>query len=266
MVESIDPSLQEGSGATRDSRPKRTLLRTFAPTIATIAVVALCISAGEWQRGRMHAKEALRAQFDAAATAAPLETTALLNAAPEWSAIRYRNVDLRGEYDGRHLMLLDNRVHAGRAGYHVLVPLSLGGGRSVLVNRGWVPVGPTRTELPSITIAEGQTRVRGRVNLPPSGYVELAPQETGTVVWQHLDLARMAAASGLNLLPIVVEEAPPSGPPDGLVRAWPEPDFGINTHRTYMMQWYAFAALAFLYWTWAHRPNRQREGSAGDRT
>lgn len=259
---SIDPSLSEGSDAGRDLRRTRTLLRTIGPTIATIIVVALCISAGEWQRGRMHAKEALRAQFDAAATAALLETTALLNAAPEWSAIRYRNVDLSGEYDTRHLMLLDNRVHAGRAGYQVLVPLAIGGGKSVLVNRGWVPVGRTRAELPSITIAEGQTRVRGRVNLPPSGYVELAPQETGTVVWQHLDLARMAAASGLNLLPIVVEEAPPSDPPDGLVRAWPEPDFGINTHRTYMMQWYAFAALAFLYWTWAHRP-RRRAGSAG---
>src|ERR1700742_501386 len=36
------------------------------PTLVTIVAVAVFVSAGNWQRDRMHAKEALRARYDAA--------------------------------------------------------------------------------------------------------------------------------------------------------------------------------------------------------
>jgi len=60
------------------------------------------------------------------------------------------------------------------------------------------------------------------------------------------------------VLPAVLEgtEAPTAD--DGLVRAWPAPDFGTDTHRIYMMQWYAFALLAGLLWVWFHRPRAAR--------
>jgi len=43
---------------------------------------------------------------------------------------------------------------------------------------------------------------------------------------------------------------PPSAPAsdDGLVRDWPAPDFGIEKHQIYMVQWYAFAVLAIVLW------------------
>jgi cytochrome oxidase assembly protein ShyY1 len=31
---------------------------------------------------------------------------------------------------------------------------------------------------------------------------------------------------------------------DGLRRDWPRPDFGIDVHRAYAVQWYALAGLA----------------------
>jgi len=37
-------------------------------------------------------------------------------------------------------------------------------------------------------------------------------------------------------------------PDDGLVRDWPAPDFGVEKHRIYMLQWYALAALAAGLW------------------
>ena len=48
---------------------------------------------------------------------------------------------------------------------------------------------------------------------------------------QNLDPARFAAATGLDVLPVVVEATEAPIPDDGLVRAWPAPDFGIDTHR-----------------------------------
>ena len=61
-------------------------------------------------------------------------------------------------------------------------------------------------------------------------------------VWQNLDLARYAEATGLTLLPIVVEQTRRSTAATTLVRDWPAPDAGVEKHRIYMVQWFAFAA------------------------
>jgi len=63
------------------------------------------------------------------------------------------------------------------------------------------------------------------------------------------------------------------------VRDWPAPDFGVEKHRIYMFQWYAFAALALVLWlalnlrrrgpvpmTDAPSPPRPRMDARGRRT
>ena len=48
----------------------------------------------------------------------------------------------------------------------------------------------------------------------------------------------------------MIEATLPTGGDDWLARDWPAPDFGIERHRIYMVQWYAFAALALGLWAW----------------
>jgi surfeit locus 1 family protein len=234
------------NGPDRASDPPRpaSRARRVLPTIAMVAAVAVCVAAGNWQRGRMAQKEALGATL-AAAAAAPV--VPLPSGAVDWPTWRFRQVELAGRYDAARQILIDNKVHAGRAGYHVVTPLLQDDGRAVLVNRGYVQAAATRAELPSVPPPAGEVRVRGRVNLPPSDYVELRDTVPQGAVWQNLDPAKFAAATGLAVLPIVVE-ASEGG--DGLVRDWPRPDAGTEKHRIYMMQWYAFAALAFGLWAW----------------
>ena len=55
---------------------------------------------------------------------------------------------------------------------------------------------------------------------------------------------------------------PGLSPADVLVRAWPEPDFGVDTHRIYMVQWLAFAALTVVFWAVAHWPQRWRPATS----
>ena len=84
--------------------------------------------------------------------------------------------------------------------------------------------------------------MRGRIAIPPTGYLELKPDVDRAVRFGRTSIpARFAAATGLAVLPVVVEATEPPVPDDGLVRAWPAPDFGVDTHRIYMVQWYAFA-------------------------
>jgi len=229
---------------TKDALRARGWVRTLLPTLGMVAVVVLCVAAGNWQRGRMAQKEALAARL-AAAAAAPV--VALPAGVDDWPAWRFRQVELAGRYDAARQILIDNKVHAGRAGYHVVTPLLLEDGRAVLVNRGFAAGGATRAELPASRPPAGEVRVAGRINLPSRDYVELAQAPPQGVVWQNLDPARFSAATGLLVLPIVVEA---TAGDDRLVRDWPRPDAGTEKHRIYMVQWYAFAALAFGLWAW----------------
>jgi surfeit locus 1 family protein len=216
------------------------------PTLGMIVFVALTLGMGNGQRHKAEAKDELGAQFATAASAAPLD---LVAGEADPSQLRFRSVRARGEYDAARQLFIDNKVHDGHAGYDVIAPLKLAGSeRFVLVDRGWVAQGPRRAELPVVPPPAGMQTVIGRVNLPPKGYLELATEPGSGPLWQNLDLARIGAATGLDLLPFIVEQTDPVAPADGLVRDWPAPDLGADQNRSYMLQWYSFAALAIILW------------------
>ncbi len=222
---------------------RRERVRRAIVAAATLATIALTVSAGNWQRGRMLAKEAERAALDAAAAHPPVR----LPATDDWAAWRYRRVAIEGEWRGNAQIMIDNRIHEGRAGFHVVTPLALDDGRAVLVDRGWIAAGAGTTRVPQVAEPAGRARVLGRIVLPPKRYFEWVEDSPTGRVRQNLDPSRIARATGLALLPVVIEEDAGDAA-DGLVRRWPAPDFGIDTHRNYMLQWYAFASLAAALW------------------
>jgi surfeit locus 1 family protein len=245
--------------ATRDPEPRRTRAGRryrprLLPTVAALAAVVVCIAAGNWQQRRMHAKEELRAQYDAARAEVPV-ALATLPRNPDWPSLRYRAVTATGEYLRDKQMLIDNKVMAGRAGFHVVTPLALKDGRVLLVDRGWVAQQASRSVLPHAPPPAGEVTIGGRLSIPSAAYLELGADVPAGAVRQNLDPARFAAETGLDVLPAILEATDAPVPDDGLVREWPAPGFGIDTHRVYMMQWYAFAFLATLLWLWFHRPH-----------
>ena len=222
-------------------------------TVATVALAALAIALGNWQRHRADEKSAAAALASTAAHQPPLDLAAsgatLDSSSADVASVLYRTVHASGEFDAAHAVLIDNKVHKGRAGYEVVTPFKLASGeRYVLVDRGWVAQGPTRQQLPPVATAAGLVEITGRANIPPGRYLELTPDAQTGVVRQNLDIGRIAASSGLTLLPFIVEQTDPVSPPDGLVREWPQPDFGIERHLSYMVQWYSLAGLALVLW------------------
>lgn len=218
----------------------------LVPTLATVAFVALTVALGNWQRHRAAENEELAARFSAASREPPVELPARDDDA---LALRFRTVRASGRYEASRQILIDNKVHAGRAGFDVVAPLRLaGGGRYVLVDRGWVAQGASRRELPVVPPPAGELTVVGRVSQPPQHYLELGGDRTPGMIWENLDVKRIAAATGLDLLPVVLEQADAGAPPDGLVRDRPPPDLGPARNLSYMLQWYSFAALAVALW------------------
>ena len=220
--------------------------RRFAPTVAAIVVIVTCVAAGNWQRERMHERQGVGDQLEAAAAAAPAP---LPSGEVDWAQWRFRRVDVPGRFIAERQFLLDNRVHGGVVGFEVIAPLRTDDGRVVLVNRGFVAAGPSRAQLPAVPIGDDPVMVRARINLPPR-FVSLGEERPQGKVWQHLDVALFARASGLAALPIVLESVAPTRPDDTLQRDWPRPDAGVDTNRSYMVQWYTFAALTAGLWAW----------------
>jgi surfeit locus 1 family protein len=228
--------------------------------LVAVAVIALTISLGNWQARRAAEKSARQALLDARVREAPV---ALDARAVDASALEWRRVRLEGEIDAAHTMLLDNRVHAGRPGYHVVAPVRLAGSAMhVLVDQGWIPQGRSRAELPPVNPPSGRILIEGQAVVPSARVFELkaeAPQFRAgeRTVIQNVLLDRIAQATGLQLLPILVLQT--AGPPEGLVRDWPAPAEGIEKHRMYSLQWYSFAALAaVLYVVFLWRRARRK--------
>jgi surfeit locus 1 family protein len=227
----------------------------FAPrpaaTLAAIGAVILFGSLGNWQLGRAEEKRALAADFARQDPARDIRSVAA-------DGPRYRRVFARGSYDASRQILLDNRVHAGRAGVHVLTPMVLADGSTVLVNRGWQPFGATRAELPEVAVSEEARRVHGRLDQLPRPAIELVGiAATGWPrLMQYPTAAKLAAALGRELRPGMILLEP--GEPDGYVREWTVPGTTADRNLGYAVQWFAFAALALAIWL-ALSLRRERE-------
>ncbi|HEV8502763.1 MAG TPA: SURF1 family protein [Casimicrobiaceae bacterium] len=247
MVPQSNPTPPRRSGAPAGAPAQRaaSAWRRALPTLATFALVALFAAAAVWQHARMQSKEALAARLAAASRVAAVA----LPHPDDWAGWRYRRVALAGRYDAPRQILIDNRIDAGRVGFHVVTPFLLDDGRAVLVDRGFIAAGASRAQLPAVPVPAGQRVVRGRIELP-GRYVELDHATPSGNLWQNLDPARFAAVTGIDVLPIVVEQDAADAPGDGLARDWPPPDLGAERNYSYMLQWIAFALVALGLWTW----------------
>ncbi|MDD1632449.1 MAG: SURF1 family protein, partial [Methylococcaceae bacterium] len=212
------------------------------PTLATLTLLPLLTGLGFWQLERAAGKQRLQAEFDqrqqdtAVGLGGELQDAELL---------RFRRVRVRGDYEPAYQILIDNRVHQGRAGYHVLTPLRLGASdMRVLVNRGWVPVGPDRRVLPAVPPPEGEVEVDGIATVPATGGFRLGAAQPAApgwqARWQYVDLDAYAASVPFPVQPVVVllDHDSPAG---GYTRQWARLDSGIATHQGYAFQWFSLA-------------------------
>ncbi len=247
------------------SRVRKRFRPGWLPTLATLALLALLLGLGFWQLDRAEQKRALQAQFRQTAAAGPLRLDWHQVPGPEW---RYRPALVSGRYDGRRQFLLDNRVLHGRVGYQVLTPLLFADGQhALLVNRGWVPAGPTRDLLPELPVPEGVLEVRGLVDFPPERVFSLGEGEDRAPGWpkvlQRIRLDLQSEQLGLELVPWILLLDPQQ--PGGFAREWaPVPIMGPERHVGYAVQWFGLAAALLVIYFWVNwRPVSEEEKHAG---
>ena len=206
--------------------------------------IAITASLGNWQLNRAAEKRELKARTDAYAAQPPIHVSAVEIPVAD---IEQRRVEARGVFDPRHAVYIDNRLHRGAPGYHVIMPLRLAGGeRHVLVNRGWIARPLDRRDPPAVRTPQAEVTVEGTAALPSTRVLELSDQVTEGSIWQNLSLERYRQAMPIAIQPFVILQE--SALDDGLVREWVPPDFGIDKHYGYAFQWFGLAGTIAIFY------------------
>ena len=235
--------------------------RMYVAGAVLMALGLLFALLGVWQLRRAEESRASIAHFVAGGDEAALE------APPPTldDGSRFRRLETHGELVGSPQFLLDNMLHEGTAGYHVLTVLRVTDSRErLLVNRGWVAAGGDRSVLPDIGVTGGPRRIVGRLERLPRpgirlGAVASEAPRGAAVVLQYPTAADLAAILGEPVLDYQLLLDPAE--PDGYVRQWQAPGLAPERHWSYAGQWLALAvgaaaaAVVILVKAWS--PSRE---------
>jgi len=212
-------------------------------TILTIVAMTAFTSLGIWQTNRALEKQQLQLKIESRAKQTPFE---LSHDIPDIKQKIFLKVTASGRYNKNHEILIDNVVHSGKAGYHVLTPFILEDDHSVvMVNRGWVPVGRDRNNLPIIETPEDKINIHGIIaphkSKPPLILGEL---DSEARVWLYYDLDKYIERTKYNVLPVVILLNKEDD--SGYIREWPKYDSKMSMHIGYAVQWFVFAAIVLI--------------------
>ena len=222
----------------KDSLQENKLLTSFS-----IFFVFVFVFLGIWQIERAANKEGLLQDFNTEQESPP---TRLTNQSPNWS-----RVFVDGVFDSSRQILIDNQIHNGKVGYKIFTPFRFDDNKIVLVDRGWIGQGQSRSDLPQLNILEKKSRIIATVTSPEQGV--LAGSELLTNEWPRVSQSKavevIASAFNEPILDIVLVLDPGSSQITEFIQIKP---FAITPvkHYGYAMQWFTMSIVLlgmFLY-------------------
>ena len=212
--------------------------------LLAFVLVGLFFKLGMWQLTRAKEKTALLHAFSLRMTHTPL-TTNTLSDSGDW---RFYPALLKGSFDNARTLLLDNKTFEGKIGYEVYTPFKAAGlSTPILIDRGFIPMGKSRRELPLINPILGEVTLKGMLNLPPT-YVTLGSLHDPQITWplrvEYINLHTLPALLGYSLYPYVVNIDPAD--PAAYAMKWQIVTMGPEKHQGYAVQWFALALTLLI--------------------
>ena len=241
--------------------------RQFSPKLWAIALYVAVLSCmlwlGQWQLNRA----ALKVSFQEAASQAQQAAASPINSVADLisAAAIYKRVLVEGSYDPTRQFLWDNRTRNGIAGFEVISPVRMVSGEWVLINRGWVAPGASRSQLPDIQLPvdaiEQPMSIEGLLSRPSKGFSSGDAVETSDGwprILQFFDYESLSDILGGPVLPVVVQVQSVNGTgadvtvyqarPEWLEANWEPAASGPAKHYSYAFQWFAMAlALSVIF-------------------
>jgi surfeit locus 1 family protein len=227
------------------------------PTLFTVPGVLILLALGIWQVQRLHWKEGLIAQRDAAVTAAPIAPPQTL---AEARGLEFHHVVAEGIFDNDKELFLAASSDNGESGYQVVTPLRMSDGRTMFVNRGFIPLELKDRAKRATGELTGTQRVIGLLRVPPDKKPTffLPDNRPDLNLWFWVDLPSMAHQDGIaDLVPFYVDadKTPnPGGWPKGGITRLDLP----NDHLQYAITWFSLAIALIVIYVIYHRSNQPK--------
>ena len=239
--------MSDPTRATRHPAKVRfTLTLNGKVTLLCLLALPLLSSLGFWQLERAEQKRALLSEFTLQQTQPPLSingmTLAELGKLPD-----YQRVSADGQFDNKHIWLIDNKTRQSKVGYEVVQLFKVQDGSSVLVNRGWIQGMRLRTDLPDIETLEGTVTLFA--NAKTMTNYRLLNSEHESTGWPRVIL-QVEVATAKQALNVKVAEKLlylDGQSPAALVGDWKTINIQPEKHTGYAVQWFAMA-IALVIW------------------
>jgi cytochrome oxidase assembly protein ShyY1 len=212
-----------------------------------------CVFLGRWQMDRRAETLAEINRITANYSAAPVpfadvkDQFTRLDPQREWT-----QVELKGSYDAAGQRVVRNRPLNGQPGYEVVVPFRLATGETVVIDRGWLPIGNNNPGRPDSVPAPpaGNVTVVARLKHPEPELQRGAPD--GQLA--SIDLTAYSSQLGYPLLTGAYAQLASENPSVAdMPIAFPKPSTEEGTHLSYSLQWFAFGVLMFIGFGYAAR-------------
>jgi cytochrome oxidase assembly protein ShyY1 len=223
--------------------------------VIVAGAIVLMVMAGFWQLDRLDERtefnqlvrdRASETPVELAVVLAGLESGELDESDAEWTP-----VTASGTYLDAQVLEFNNSQN-GRAGDNVLSALTLDDGTTVVVNRGFIPLGDPIPPVPTTEVdivgfvRLSEVRDRGGVTDADDG---------GTLTEiRRVDIPRLAKQLPGEVAPVFVQVTnsdPAIAPTDPSPVVLPELDNG--PHLSYAIQWFIFAVCVAIGWVFAVR-------------
>lgn len=212
-----------------------------------------CVFLGRWQMDRRAETLAEINRVVSNYSATPVPFTAVrdefnrLEPEKEWT-----QVELKGHYDAAGQRIVRNRPLNGQPGYEVVVPFKLESGETVVIDRGWLPIGNNNPGRPDSIPAPPTGEVTAVVRLKAGEPTLQRSAPDGQLA--SIDLPAYAKELGYPVLTGAYGQLASETPaPAEMPFPFPMPSTEEGTHLSYSLQWFAFGVLMFVGFGYAAR-------------
>ena len=204
------------------------------------------LNLGFWQLSRLDEKRKFNSVLS---THSSTPVQSLNEAVPaKWNKAtsEWLRVSVTGSYDFSKAVTIINRSQDGTAGYNSVVPFTSTNNRTILVNRGFVPLVMEAPVAPT-----GEIKIIGylRASQSRSALGPIDTTEAGNTEFQRFDIPLISAHVGKTIEPMFLQLITES--PAGESQ-WPAkvalPPLDEGTHMSYALQWFFFCLVAFTAW------------------
>lgn len=232
---------------------------TFWATFFTVPAVLFMLGLSWWQIERLQWKTALIAQFEERVNQPAVLPPDRIDDVEEW---RYRRVRLVGTYLHDKEVLITGKPFEGNPGFHLITPMRLADGRTVLVNRGWIALKAKGPEDTSSMHVEGLQTLEGLIREDGLRGSFVPDNEPAKEVWLYVDTAEIAAYRGLGpLLPYYVDRLREPGQNKTPIGATTKISVR-NEHLSYAATWALLAATLIVIYVLYHLRPVEEDGEA----